>query len=228
MAGEKILVVEDEPDILLLLQVHLEQAGYEVKGVETGAQALEALRKGAPDVLILDLMLPDLSGTEVLRVIREEHQTKGLPVLILTARTDEVDRVVGFELGADDYITKPFSPREVVLRVRAVLRRVQSRAESDHQRMVHHEIDLDLERHRCQVNHQNIELTATEFSLLRTLMEHPGRVYSRERLLEHAWGSKVHVTLRTVDTHVKRLRQKLGPAGERIATVRGVGYRIDE
>jgi DNA-binding response OmpR family regulator len=228
MAGERILVVEDEPDILELLQVHLEQSGFKVIGAESGSEALEALRKARPDLVILDLMLPDLSGTEILRVIREERETKGLPVLILTARTDEVDRVVGFELGADDYITKPFSPREVVLRVRAVLRRARPLAGSESERLVHHEIELDLERHRCLVNGETSELTATEFSLLRTLMERPGRVSSRERLLEQAWGSDVHVTVRTVDTHVKRLRQKLGPAGQRIATVRGVGYRIDE
>jgi two-component system phosphate regulon response regulator PhoB len=228
MAGEQVLVVEDEQDILELLRVHLEEPGFQVKGAQSGIQALEALRKTTPDLLILDLMLPDLSGTEILRVIREEQKTRALPVLIVTARTDEVDRVVGFELGADDYITKPFSPREVALRVRAVLRRVHSDTGSEGQRLAHHEIELDLERHRCQVNGENIELTATEFSLLRTLMEHPGRVYSRERLLERAWGSDVHVTLRTVDTHVKRLRQKLGPGGGRVVTVRGVGYRIDE
>jgi two-component system phosphate regulon response regulator PhoB len=228
MAGERILVIEDEPDILELVQLHLEQAGFRAQGVENGSRALQALRKAVPDAVILDLMLPDLSGTEPLRVIREERQTRGLPVIILTARTDEVDRVVGFELGADDYVTKPFSPRELVLRLRAVLRRLKSADAGENQRLVHHELELDLERHRCQADGETIDLTATEFALLRTLMERPGRVYSRERLLEVAWGSQVHVTARTVDTHIKRLRQKLGRAGERIATVRGVGYRIDE
>jgi two-component system phosphate regulon response regulator PhoB len=228
MAGERILVVEDEPDILKLVQLHLEEAGFKTVGVESGSRGIATLRAAELDLIILDLMLPDLSGTELLRVIREERKTRRLPVIILTARTDEVDRVVGFELGADDYVTKPFSPRELVLRVRAVLRRVKSDEARDDERLVHHELELDLAEHRCRADGKTTELTATEFSLLRTLMERPGRVYSREQLLENAWGSNVHVTARTVDTHIKRLRQKLGPAGERIATVRGVGYRIDE
>jgi two-component system phosphate regulon response regulator PhoB len=228
MGNERILVVEDDRDILELLQLHLEQAGFRVEGVESGAEALEELRKGRPNLVVLDLILPDLSGTELLRVIRENPATRTLPVIVVTARCEEVDRVVGFELGADDYVGKPFSTRELVLRVQRMLKRAGAADRFESERLLHHEFELDLDCHRCRVGESPIELTATEFSLLRTLMEHPGRVYPRQRLLERAWGAEVHVTPRTVDTHIRRLRQKLGSAGERIETVHAVGYRMAE
>ncbi len=228
MGGNRILVVEDERDILELVELHLKQAGYSVSGVERGSDALRILRENPPNLLILDLMLPDLGGTELLRAIRDERQGRKLPVIILTAKSEEVDRVVGFELGADDYVTKPFSPRELVLRVKAVLRRMEGSEEEDEGPVVHHEISVDRARHRCKVRGEPVDLTATEFGLLQTLCSRPGRVYTRERLLEDVWGADVHVTVRTIDTHMKRLRQKLGSAGRWITTVRGVGYRLEE
>jgi two-component system phosphate regulon response regulator PhoB len=228
MGSDRILVVEDEPDIRELVELHLGQAGFTVEGAERGADGLRALRENPPDLLILDLMVPDLSGTELLRAVREERRSRKLPVIILTARSEEVERVVGFELGANDYVTKPFSPRELVLRARAVLRRADDPGSDDEVPVGHHEISLDPERHRCEVQGAVVDLAATEFGLLKTLFARPGRVYTRELLLQDVWGAGVHVTERTIDTHVKRLRQKLGPAGRWIATVRGVGYRLEE
>src|SRR6266404_1299590 len=194
--GQRILVVDDEPDLLELVRVNLTQAGFEVETAETGRQALERARRAAPDLLILDLMLPDLSGAEVCRHLRSDSSLGEIPIIMLTARADEVDRVVGLEIGADDYVTKPFSPRELTLRVRAALR-------------------LDPERHRCFVEKTEIELTAKEFALLHGLMMRPGRVMTREQLLDDVWGTDIAVTTRTIDTHLKRLREKLWPASHR-------------
>ena len=171
--------------------------------------------------------LPDRSGTDVCRSIRTTPELADVPVIMLTARTDEVDRIVGFELGADDYVTKPFSPRELSLRVKAILRRGID-SETPHENLSHHGLALDIERHRCVFGDQDVTLTAKEFLLLAALMKRPGRVLTRERLLEEVWGEGIAVTLRTVDTHMKRLREKLGPAGDLIDTVRGVGYRFRE
>lgn len=226
MAVERILVVDDEPDILELVSFHLEQAGYAVETAKSGSQALDSLRRSPPSLLVLDVMLPDLSGTELLRVLRQEAATRQLPVILLTARSEEVDRVVGFEIGADDYVPKPFSPRELVLRVRAILRR-RGEGEGSAEVLEIGGLRLDAGRHRCDVEGAEVELTAKEFGLLEVLMTRAGRVFSRELLLQRVWGDGVHVTPRTVDTHVKRLREKLGPAGDCISTVRGVGYRLD-
>ncbi len=223
----RILVIDDEPDLLDLVRLALAEGGFEVETCLRGREGLERARKGRPDLLVLDLMLPDVPGTEVLRQIRRDPVLADLPVVMLTARGEEVDRIVGFELGADDYVTKPFSPRELLLRVRAILRRRGS-AQGDGGRLEHGAIRLDPERHRCEVEGRPVDLTPKEFDLLRTLMERPGRVLSRARLLEVVWGTGVRVTDRTVDTHVKRLREKLGPEGARIETVRGVGYRFAE
>ena len=225
--GARILVVDDEPDLLELVRLTLDQAGHQVETAASGREALEALRRHRPDLLILDLMLPDVSGTEVCRRLRADSELVSLPVIMLTAKADEVDRVVGFELGADDYVTKPFSPRELVLRVGAVMRR--SRAPTDPRGVLEHgPLRLDPARHRCWVNDEEISLTAKEFDLLRGLMTRPGRVLTREVLLDQVWGSDITVTVRTIDTHLKRLREKLGAAGELIETVRGVGYRFAE
>jgi two-component system phosphate regulon response regulator PhoB len=198
-----------------------------VETAASGRAALDALRRRRPDLLILDLMLPDVSGTELCRRLRADSEFASLPVLMLTAKADEVDRVVGFELGADDYVTKPFSPRELALRVAALLRR--SHATEDPRAVLDHgPLRLDPARHRCWVNDGEISLTAKEFDLLQGLMTRPGRVFSREVLLELVWGSDITVTVRTIDTHLKRLREKLGAAGELIETVRGVGYRFAE
>jgi two-component system phosphate regulon response regulator PhoB len=226
----RILVVEDEPDIQELIRYHLDQAGFQVETASNGNVALQALRRRRPNLVVLDLMLPDRSGTELCREIRSDPDLKELPIIMVTARTDEVDRLVGFELGADDYVAKPFSPRELTLRVRAVLRRSSTTAEAGEAPEVlqHGPLSLDVARHRCQVSDRKVELTAKEFQLLRMLMSRPGRVMSRERLLDEVWGPDVTVTLRTIDTHMKRLREKLGEAGALIDTIRGVGYRFAE
>lgn len=226
----RILVVEDEPDIQELIRYHLDHAGFDVEAVGNGDAALESLRRRRPSLLVLDLMLPDRSGTELCREIRSDPDLKDLPIIMVTARSDEVDRLVGFELGADDYVAKPFSPRELTLRVRAVLRRALNVPESDQapEPLQHGSLCLDIARHRCRVNDGEVDLTAKEFQLLRMLMSRPGRVLSRERLLDEVWGPDVTVTPRTIDTHMKRLREKLGQAGSLIDTVRGVGYRFTD
>ena len=220
-----ILVVDDEPDLLELVRLTLSQEGFRVETAMDGADALAKVTALRPDLLVLDLMLPDLSGTEVCRQIRSTPETARLPVIMLTARSEEIDRIVGFELGADDYVTKPFSPRELILRVKAVLRR-GAQPETRSRRLEHEQLTLDQESHRCTVDRKEVELTAKEFGLLAALMSRPGRVLSREQLLDEVWGSDISVTHRTVDTHLKRLREKLGIAGPLIHTVRGVGYRF--
>jgi two-component system phosphate regulon response regulator PhoB len=221
----RILAVDDEPDLLELVRMSLSAAGYDVETAATGSAALERLRAAPPDLLLLDLMLPDLSGTDLCRRVRSDARLSELPVIMLTAKGEEVDRVVGFELGADDYVTKPFSPRELALRVRAVLSR--RRMDAPVAALLRHDpLRVDPERHRCWVGESEVILTAKEFQLLVALMRRPGRVYSREQLLDDVWGSDITVTARTIDTHLKRLREKLGAAGPLIETVRGVGYRF--
>ena len=221
----RILVVDDEPDLLELVRINLSQAGFEVETAETGEDGISRARSNRPDLLVLDVMLPDLPGTEVCRRIRADRDLAGLPILMLTARSEEVDRIVGFELGVDDYVTKPFSPRELTLRVQAILRRARPEP-LEASVMRQGTIELDPERHRCKVDGTSVSLTAKEFQLLATLMARPGRVFSREQLLDRVWGSDITVTLRTIDTHMKRLREKLGSSAERVETVRGVGYRF--
>jgi two-component system phosphate regulon response regulator PhoB len=222
----RILAVDDEPDLLELVRMGLEAAGYEVETAETGARALERLRAAPPDLVLLDLMLPDLSGTELCKRIRSDARLSELPVIMLTAKGEEVDRVVGFELGADDYVTKPFSPRELALRVRAVLSRRRIEPTPTTALLRRDPLRVDPERHRCWVDDDEVILTAKEFQLLVSLMRRPGRVYTRDQLLDDVWGSDITVTSRTIDTHLKRLREKLGSAGPLIETVRGVGYRF--
>jgi two-component system phosphate regulon response regulator PhoB len=225
--AERILVVDDEPDLLELVRLNLDQAGFQVETADSGGAALHALRKSPPDLMILDLMLPDLSGTEICREVRANPELAHLPIIMLTARAEEVDRIVGLELGSDDYVTKPFSPRELTLRVKAVLRRRQPQASSS-VALEHGPLRLDPERHRCYVEGAEVELTAKEFELLLGLMQRPGRVMTRDHLLDEVWGTDIAVTTRTIDTHMKRLREKLGAAGGLIETVRGVGYRFSE
>ena len=228
--SDHILVIDDEPDILELVRFGLTQEGFSVETASTATEGLACMAERRPDLIVLDLMLPDMSGTEVCRKLRSQEATAELPVLMLTARGEEMDRVVGFEVGADDYVTKPFSPRELALRVKAVLRRSAPAGPSTATAglLSHAELSLDFERHRCKVAEEEIDLTAKEFGLLATLMRRPGRVFTREKLLDELWGSEVTVTHRTVDTHMKRLREKLGEAGRYIHTVRGVGYRFTE
>jgi two-component system, OmpR family, phosphate regulon response regulator PhoB len=220
-----VLIVDDEKDLQSVLDFNLRQAGFETMLAATGAEALVQLRRRVPDLVILDLMLPDIPGTEVCRQVKSDPRTSRVPVVMLTAKGDEVDRVVGFELGADDYVTKPFSVRELVLRLRAVLRRGAS---SERPPASVGPIRVDAEAHRAFVAEEEIELTPLEFRLLATLMSRLGRVQSREQLLSDVWEMSSEIETRTVDTHVKRLREKLGVARDLLETVRGVGYRLVE
>jgi two-component system phosphate regulon response regulator PhoB len=223
----QVLIVDDERDLVRLLEFNLQQAGFETAAAYTGMEALDRVRQRVPDLVVLDLMLPDISGTEVCRQMKASPRTRHVPVLMLTARTDEVDRVVGFEVGADDFVTKPFSVRELVLRVRAILRR-GSGADADQARDQVGPIRVDPEGHRAYVEGEEIALTALEFKLLTTFMSRLGRVQTREALLQDVWGVSSDLQTRTVDTHVKRLREKLGAGRDLIETVRGIGYRMVE
>jgi len=227
MAQQTVLVIEDEPDILDLIDYNLTQAGFRVLRAQDGLSGLAALRRERPDLVVLDLMLPGLDGKELCRRVRSDKELGATPILMLTALSDEVDRVVGFELGADDYVTKPFSPRELVLRVRAVLRRTEERPQSPG-RLQLPGLVIDPDRHRVEVEGREVELTATEFKLLQHLASRPGRVQTRDALLDGVWGFSFEGYGRTVDTHVRRLRQKLGPRRDLIETVRGLGYRFRE
>ncbi len=221
-----ILIVDDETDLVNALEYSVQKEGYQTRTALSGNEALEAARKEPrPDLVLLDLMLPDLSGLEVCKRLKASEATRHIPVIMVTARTEEVDRVVGFEIGADDYITKPFSTRELLLRLRAVLRRFQP-AQKDAPSLVFGALRIDEAAHKVWVDEERIELTALEFRLLATLLERKGRVQSRDVLLSDVWGIHSGIETRTVDTHVKRLRQKLGPAGDYLDTVRGVGYRF--
>ncbi|HSL70034.1 MAG TPA: response regulator transcription factor [Longimicrobiales bacterium] len=223
----RILVVEDERDIAALVAYHLTKEGYRVRTAEGGLEAMEAAGTERPDLVLLDLMLPGLSGYEVLSELRRRPELSDVPVVVLTARRDEVDRVKGLELGADDYITKPFSPRELVLRVGAVLRRAQAPPVTGATRVLRGGgITVDLNALTVNVNGTAIELTPTEYRLLISLLERRGRVQSRQQLLELAWDIQARIETRTVDMHVQRLRSKLGSAGDWIETVRGFGYRF--
>jgi two-component system, OmpR family, phosphate regulon response regulator PhoB len=226
-SAARILVVEDERDIAALVAYHLTKEGYRVRTAEGGHEALEAARAEKPDLMILDLMLPGFSGYEVLQEMRRRPELMEVPVVVLTARRDEADRVKGLELGADDYVTKPFSPRELVLRVSAVLRRAQSPAVAAGGRTLRAgAVVVDLSALRVAVDGDELELTPTEYRLLVTLLERRGRVQSRQQLLETAWEISARIETRTVDMHVQRLRAKLGDHGSMIETVRGFGYRL--
>ncbi len=220
-----ILIVDDELDLANLVQFNMQQVGLNASIALTGEQALESARTSRPDLIVLDLMLPDLSGREVCRKLRANPATREIPIIMLTARGEEADRVQGFEVGVDDYVTKPFSPRELVLRVKAVLRRASGEVT---ERLTVKDLALDLDAHRAFVAGKEIELTALEFKLLHQLMAKPGKVRTREQLLADVWGITSALETRTVDTHVMRLREKLGSARDRLETVRGVGYRLND
>jgi two-component system phosphate regulon response regulator PhoB len=225
--SQKIAVIEDEPDILDIIVFNLNREGFSVVATPHGNEGFDLISRESPDLVVLDLMLPGCPGIEVLRKVRNEPRTAAVPVLILTAKGEEVDRVVGFELGADDYMVKPVSMRELVLRVRAILRRGRASMPGETSRSVQFgPITIEPDAYRVAVDGHEVPLTALEFRLLTTLLERRDRVQTRERLLDDVWGIEADVFTRTVDTHVKRLRQKLGPAGDYIETVRGVGYRF--
>jgi two-component system phosphate regulon response regulator PhoB len=224
---ETILIVEDEADLADTVAYNLEREGFATRVALNGKEALEKARmEPAPDLVLLDLMLPDLSGTEICRQLRADKRTQHTPIIMVTARGEEIDRVVGFEVGADDYVVKPFSVRELMLRVKAILRRSRGdSSKADDEILSFGMLKLDRGGHRVWVEEDEITLTALEFKLLDTLLSRKGRVQSREVLLADVWDIRADVTTRTVDTHVKRLRQKLGPAGDYVETLRGVGYR---
>jgi DNA-binding response OmpR family regulator len=221
----KILLVDDEPDALEVLGFKLREAGFTPIFARDGARALASARQDRPDLIVLDLMLPEVDGLEVCKILRRDPATASIPILMLTARAAEMDRVLGLELGADDYVTKPFSPRELVLRIRKLLQRLQA-AEEPSAQLKLGEIEIDVPRHLVQVSGRRLTLTATEFRLLEILARRRGRVQSRDRLLQDVWGYENPIDSRTVDTHMRRLREKLGAAAEQLETVRGVGYRF--
>ncbi len=221
----KILVVDDEPDALEVLAFKLKEAGYVPLLAKDGNRAIRLAREERPALIVLDLMLPEVDGLEVCKILRRDPGTASIPILMLTARAAEMDRVLGLELGADDYVTKPFSPRELVLRIKKLLARAQS-AEDVVAHLRLGAVEIDVPHHRVSVAGQSVELTATEFKLLEVLARRRGRVQSRDRLLQDVWGYENPIDSRTVDTHMRRLREKLGVAAEYLETIRGVGYRF--
>ncbi|MEJ2215725.1 MAG: response regulator transcription factor [Gemmatimonadota bacterium] len=223
----QVLVVEDERDIAALVAYHLTREGYSVRTVSNGSDALEAVAAQRPDLVVLDLMLPEWSGYDILKEVRRRPELADVPVVVLTARREEADRIKGLELGADDYVTKPFSPQELVLRIGAVLRRVQAPSVAGSGRVLRGgPVVMDLSAMQVSVDGSPVDLTPTEFRLLVALLERRGRVQSRKQLLQAAWDIHVDIETRTVDMHVQRLRTKLGEAGSYIETVRGFGYRF--
>lgn len=222
----KILIVDDEPDIVELVKINLEKNGFDVISSYTGREIFNLFKKFSIDLVILDLMLPDIDGLEICKILKSENETKNIPIIMLTAKDTEIDKVLGLELGADDYITKPFSPRELVARVRAVLRR--TRKSSDESILKFDNIlKIDLKKFEVFVNGKKINLTTTEFKLLKALAIRRGEVLSRNELLDYIWGNEKIVIDRTIDVHIKHLREKLGKVGKFIKNVRGVGYKLD-
>jgi two-component system phosphate regulon response regulator PhoB len=223
----KILIIDDESDVADLVAMNLKAEGYKTITADNGEAGLAKAKDEEPQLIVLDLMLPKMSGLEVCKALKRESATSRIPIIMLTAKSDEVDRIVGLELGADDYVTKPFSPRELLLRIQSVLRRSSTGGEKQ-ERIKVGDIVLDHSRHEVLVKDEKIELTATEFRLLAILMERRGRVQTRDRLLNDVWGYESVIDTRTVDTHIRRLREKLGPVADYVETVRGVGYRMIE
>ena len=224
---KKILVVDDEVDVTELLSYNLKQRGFVSQSVNDPKQALEVAKTFKPDLIVLDIMMPEVSGLQVCRMIRQESTLKGIPIIFLSARTEEGDRIEGFESGADDYVCKPFSPKELMLRVLVILKRAGD-GDFDLTVLQVNGINLDVEHHSVRVHGKAVELTATEFRLLRLLMQECGKVQTRETLLKRVWNYENGIETRTVDTHMRRLREKLGEEGSGLETVRGVGYRMVE
>ena len=222
-----VLIVDDEPDAVELLEFNLRKSGYDVSTAADGNEALDKARTLLPDLMVLDLMIPEVDGMEVCKLMRRNPATTNIPVIMLTAKAAEIDRVVGLELGADDYVTKPYSPRELLLRIRNVLRRgSEEDLGADH--YTNGVLTVDVPKHLVTVNGKAVDLTATEFKLLTLLIQRRGRVQSREQLLQDVWNYNTVIDTRTVDTHMRRLREKLGAASKFLDTVRGVGYRFAE
>ena len=224
--GKTILIVEDERDVVDLLALNLRKAGFAILTATDGAAGLQKARDEKPTLVILDLMLPKMPGLEICKILKSDPATRQIPIMMLTAKAEEIDRIVGLEFGADDYVTKPFSPREVILRIKAILRRAESGTEDE--RLSAGSILIDPARYEVSVGGKRVNLTGLEFKLLRTLMQRRGRVQTRDRLLNDVWGYETVIDTRTVDTHVRRLRKKLGKAADTIESVRGFGYRLRE
>lgn len=223
-----IFILEDEKDLAQLVAYHLGKEGFQTRIYQDGRIAYQAISKEIPDLIILDLMLPGIGGLEICRLMRAQETSKKIPILILTAKGEEIDRVVGFEMGADDYMVKPFSPRELILRVKAILKRIQPSQQEVSELLRIDNLKLDLAQYRVWVAQEEIFLTRTEFKLLQFLLESQGRILTRDLLLDRVWGYESEVTTRTVDTHMTRLREKLKSKGDLIETVRGVGYRLKQ
>jgi two-component system phosphate regulon response regulator PhoB len=225
--SSKILIIDDESDVVDLIAMNLKSAGFDVLTANNGVAGLQRAKADLPALIVLDLMLPQMSGLEVCKVLKKDPLTARIPIIMLTAKSEEVDRIVGLELGADDYVAKPFSPRELVLRIQSVIRRAKNSGEVSEILKIG-DITLDHARHEVTIKGQPVVLTAIEFKLLAILMERKGRVQSRDRLLNDVWGYESVIDTRTVDTHVRRLREKMGKVAGYIETVRGVGYRITD
>ena len=228
MSPHKILIIEDDPSIEKLIRYNLEKAGFACAAASTGQQAFEELERQKIHLIVLDIMLPGMDGFELCREIKKKQGWAVIPILMLTARAEEIDRVLGLELGADDYMVKPFSPRELILRIKAILRRGESKEAALNEVLTIGKLTVDKSRHKITVNAKEVQLTPMEFKLLVLLMERRGRMQPRERLLNDVWDINADVTTRTVDTHIKSLRQKLGKMGKCIETIRGYGYRFCE
>ena len=226
MEKKKILVVDDEPDVTELVAYNMKAKGFQVETLNDATASIAKARTYHPDLIILDIMMPDLSGIQVCRILRSDPKLAGVPIIFLTAKSESHDRIEGLESGADDYLSKPFSPKELVLRVESILRRISSPREAPVAKLHIGDILLDSETHRVTVRGELLELTATEFKLLQLLMERQGRVQTREHLLLNVWNYSTEIETRTVDTHVRRLREKLGEESGWVETIRGVGYRI--
>ena len=227
MTNQLISVVDDEPDILELVSIHLKKANFRVREFAEAEPFYRFLAKEVPALVILDLMLPDIDGLQICKYLRGNERFASVPIIMLTAKTEEIDKVIGLELGADDYVTKPFSPRELVARVRAVLRR-HGRADADAKRIVVGDVVIDVDRREVRVKEKAVDLTPSEFNILHLLAMRQGRIQTRDQILSHLWGDEKFVIDRTVDVHIRHLREKLGQASHIIKNVRGAGYRIDD
>lgn len=225
---KKILIVEDEQDILQLVKLYLEKEGYRTIVAATGAEGLKQVAAEKPDLIVLDLMLPELDGLEVCKRLRSQPDTATLPIIMLTAKAEETDTIIGLELGADDYVTKPFSPKTLVARVKAILRRMDRHPATGETQYRYGPLTMDLARHEVRVGKQDVDLTAKEFGLLEHLLRHPGRVLTREVLLNAVWGYDYYGTTRTVDVHIRRLKQKLPLLEDAIVSVKSLGYKLKE
>ena len=225
MAKKKILVVDDEKDILELLEYNLERQGFEILKTMTGEEALELVKRKNPDLIILDLMLPDLDGLEVCKILKKDTKIASLPIIMLTAKGEESDIIVGLELGADDYITKPFSPKVLIARVKVVLRRLEERLKPKEVIQIEG-LTIDTLRHNVMLKGKLVKLTKIEFNLLKCLVSDPGRVFTRDQLLDRAWGEGTFIVDRAVDVHIRKLRKKLKTASKFIVTIRGIGYKF--